>query len=443
MTDFNPLPNSEWPYLAALVRLGLALALGLLIGLERERRGKEAGLRTFGFVCLLGAMGGTLGEAFSLAVLALTGLLTVYLNVQTLRDNQGTELTTSAALLVTNIAGVLCGQGHTVTPAAVMVLTTALLAWKDRLSNISMGLTESEMRSALLLAILAIVIYPALPLGAVGPFRLIEPRAAWVTVMLVAGIASVNYVLWKIYGERSTEIAGFFGGLVNSNFTINEMVRRASRHPDTGAGPEYRACVLATSAMLVRNTAVLGLLAPAALLHSAAAMVLMLLASACIVAVSLARTRSQRAQEIPAQARADDVAEAAKGQVTVELELPFSLPMALKYGALFLLLNVAGNLTQRYLGEAGFYAISFLGGMVSSASAVAAAATLAAKGTIHPVVAAVGAVIASLTSALINLPFVLRSPHRRFRADLATAMITVAVLGLTGAFAWSWIFPHM
>ena len=57
------LPNAEWPYLQILVRLALSLALGLLIGLERERRGKEAGLRTFGFVCLLGALGGSLGDA--------------------------------------------------------------------------------------------------------------------------------------------------------------------------------------------------------------------------------------------------------------------------------------------------------------------------------------------------------------------------------------------
>jgi len=93
------LPNAEWPYLQILVRLALSLALGLLIGLEREWRGKEAGLRTFGFICLLGALGGSLGTAYSLVILALVGMLAVLLNVQTLRANQGTELTTSAAML--------------------------------------------------------------------------------------------------------------------------------------------------------------------------------------------------------------------------------------------------------------------------------------------------------------------------------------------------------
>src|SRR3546814_506004 len=116
--------NVEWPYSQILLRLALSLALGLLIGLERERRGKEAGLRTFGFICLLGALGGSLGTAFSLVILVLVGVLAVLLNIQTLRANQGTELTTSAAMLVTCVAGILCGQGHTISPAAVMVSAT-------------------------------------------------------------------------------------------------------------------------------------------------------------------------------------------------------------------------------------------------------------------------------------------------------------------------------
>lgn len=212
------LPNVEWPYLPMLIRLTLALALGLLIGLERERRGKEAGLRTFGFISLMGALGGSLGPAFALLILLLIGVLAIILNLSSLRADRGTELTTSAAMLVTGLAGILCGQGHTATPAAVMVIATTLLAWKERLAGFSSGLTESELRSALLLAILAIVIYPALPIGAIDPWHLIEPRATWVTVILIAAIGFVNYILWKLYGPRGTELSGFFGGARQQQF---------------------------------------------------------------------------------------------------------------------------------------------------------------------------------------------------------------------------------
>jgi len=220
------LPSAEWPYLWALARLVLALALGLFVGLERERRGKEAGLRTFAFAALLGCLGGLLGESYALFGLVMVGVLVIFLNVHRLRSHHDTELTTSAALLVVGFTGVLSGQGHTLTPAAAAVLTAALLSWKERLSGFSLGLTDTELRSAILLAILAFVIYPALPEGSVDPWGLVEPRAAWVTVLLIAGIGFANYVLLKAYGNRGIELTGFFGGLVNSTVTVTALAVR-------------------------------------------------------------------------------------------------------------------------------------------------------------------------------------------------------------------------
>src|SRR5437763_13182122 len=98
-------PPDTFPHLDTLIGLALALAVGLFVGLEREWRGKEAGLRTFGFVALLGGLGGLLGEGYALVSLALIGILIVFLNVQLLHTGQGVELTTSAALLVTGFAG--------------------------------------------------------------------------------------------------------------------------------------------------------------------------------------------------------------------------------------------------------------------------------------------------------------------------------------------------
>jgi MgtC family len=165
-----PLTSAEWPYLQALVRLALALALGLFVGLERERRGKEAGVRTFAFAALLGCLGGLLGESYALLSLVFVGALVTFLNVKTLLSNQTTQLVTSASLMVLGFAGVLTGQGHTLTPTALAVLTAALLAWKESLTSFSLGLTDAELRSAVLLGVLAFVIYPALPEGSVDPW---------------------------------------------------------------------------------------------------------------------------------------------------------------------------------------------------------------------------------------------------------------------------------
>jgi uncharacterized membrane protein (DUF4010 family) len=416
------LPYAEWPYPDVLVRLALALTLGLLVGIERERRAKEAGLRTFGFIALLGALGGSLGEHFALLSLVMTGLLAIFLNIQTLRSEHGSELTTSAAMFVTCAAGILCGQGHRLTPAAAMVITTTLLAWKQPLAGFTMGLSENELRSALLLAILAIVIYPALPEGAVGPMGLIEPRAAWLTVLLIAGIGFVNYVLWKMYGTRGTELTGFLGGLVNSSVTVGELAARVRETHGRTLEAAYRGILLATGAMVVRNAVLLLILAPLAFRASIGAHVLMLLACA-VQAMPRSPAQAEKAME-------------AKDDGHLSLELPFSLWVALKYGALFVLLHVVGVLAQQFAGQSGFYFVSFLGGLVSSASAVAAAASLSVNGTLSPDIAGNGAVIASITSVLVNLPLALRSRHRGLTRRLMAAMAAIALAGVIGALVW-------
>ncbi len=411
----------RYPFPPTAERLALALALGLMVGLERERRSKEAGLRTFAFVALLGGLAGLLGESYTLVILALVGVLVAFLNFHALRSRQVSELTTSAALFLITIAGVLCGQGHRLTPSALAVVTAALLAWKRPLTGFSQALTETELRSAILLAILTFVIFPALPAGTVDPWKLVDPRAALVIVILIAGIGFANYVLLKLYGTRGIELTGFLGGLVNSTVTVSDM---AVRVRETEGGLEdaaFRGVLLATAAMLLRNTVLLALVAPPALLASWLPFLLMF--GAAVALAFAKRTRPAAAgSEVP----------------DLRLESPFSIRSALQLGLFFVGLQVAGTLAQRTLGEAGFYSVSILGGLVSSSSAVASAAALAAQRTISPWVAGTGAVLASLTSALVGLPLIARlSQSPSLKRRVAWALSAVTLVGLLG-FVGNW-----
>lgn len=409
------LPQIQWPYLQTIVRLTLALAIGLFIGLERERRGKEAGMRTFAFASLMGGLGGLLGEPYALLCFAMLGVLVGFLNVETMRTGDGIELTTSAALLVTGLAGILCGQGHTLTPAAVAVIAAALLAWKRTLSSFSVDLSETELRSAILLGILAFVIYPGLPVGSVDRWGAIEPRAAWITVILIAGIGFVNYILWKIYGTRGVELAGFLGGLVNSSVTVSELAMRVRETKGSLTRVASRSILLASAAMLLRNSVLLALLAPAVLRASLIPHLLMLLGCGLLYRLT-PQAPSEPHEKTP----------------LLKLSSPFSLPSALKFGLFFLLLQVAGVLAQHSLGQYGVYAISFLGGLFSSSSSVAAAAALASKGSVTTSVAATGAVLASLASVLVNFPLVFRAGEPAFARRMAWSLGLVAILGVLG-----------
>jgi len=204
------------------------------------------------------------------------------------------------------------------------------------------------------------------------PWGLVEPRAAWLTVILIAAIGFANYLLLKLYGARGVELAGFLGGLVNSTLTVTELATRSRETGGHLGEVAFRGVLLSTAAMALRNAALLAILAAGVLPNAVLPLVLILMAS-----LALAQRRRGRG-EIDQKAPA------------VGLESPFSLRSAIRFGVIFLLVQVAGTLAQRALGESGFYAVSIVAGLFSSASGVAAAAALAAHGTITVQVAGLG-----------------------------------------------------
>jgi len=408
---------SHWPFLPTLVRLALALGTGAFVGLEREHRGK-AGARTFTFASLIGCLGGLLGNSYALLAITVIGLFVCFLNFREWKLHQSLLLTTSAALIIVGFCGVLCGKGHTFTPVATAVITAALLAWKQPITGFATGLSDIELRSAVLLAILSFIVYPVLPAQPVGPYGLVQLQETWATVLLIAALGFVNYVLWKIYGPRSIDITSFLGGLVNSTAAVAELSSRVREAGEGFVKLAYRGVMLATGAMLLRNSLILAILALQAF-ASLVPMLIMFAATAILLRFGGGAAIGTTNEPPP----------------DLKLEQPFSLKAALKFGIIFLVLSVAGVLAQRTLGVFGFYAVSIAGGLLSSASAVAAAGTAAAHHQVSLPVAANGAVLAALTSVFINIPIVARAGGQPgLTKALARALLIVIAFGVFGLF---------
>ncbi len=415
---FDAISLSSMP---VLIRLALALAIGVFIGMQREQRHPEIGMRTFAFVGMLGAAAGLLGDGYALLVLALVGVLIVVLNVWTLQGREGAEIAAGAALLLTGVVGILLGKGHTFTAMAIGLATAGLLAWKEPYSNFSRALSDAEIRSALLLAILAVGVYPVLPHGTVDRWQLLDARAAWITVMAVVALGFANFILFRLYGNRSIELTGFLGGLVNSTVTVAELANRVRLSNGGAADVAFRGIVVATLAMLVRNTIILGLIAPTVLRLAAIPLLFMIAATSCALFLQGGWPRLVR--------ETDDEEEL--DPLVPGLESPFSPSGAVKFALAFLALQTAGTLALRAAGALAFYTVSAAGGLVSSASAVAAAAHMAATGVATPGIAAAGAVIASFASAMLELPIL-----ARIGGDTGLTRkvaVTLGVIGLLGA----------
>jgi uncharacterized membrane protein (DUF4010 family) len=392
------------------VQLAASLCIGMLVGIEREWANKEFGLRIFAFVSVLGMLSAHLPTALASVAFAGVLLLIAASDVRNFLASRPLELTTSIAVLLVFVAGYLVGIGHVFTPVASAIIITMLLAWKLELRKFAGGLTLEEIRSAVLLGLLGFVIYPIIPDRFVDPWQLINPRAAWIIVIVIAGIGFVNYVLLKLYGTRGIYLSGFLGGLVNSSAAAAELASPLGKGR-TPVGVAIAALLLTIAAMFARNLVILAIFSPSAVATAAGPLLLMALG-----ALILVRRSRARAGDAPTE---------------IHLESPVSLRHVLNFAGLFVLIQVFSTLGERHLGKFGFLGVSILGGLMSSASTTAAAANMVAHGQLQPGLAGTGVVLASLASALINLPIIHRQAKNPVLSRrLAALTIVLAILGI-------------
>src|SRR5580704_5290638 len=204
-------------------KLALSLGVGLFVGFEREWSRKDVGVRTFALTALLGTLSSLVSLEFSLVALGAVALVIVLVNGRALLQKQNLEITTSVSLMVDFVLGVLIGQGHVFTPVAAALLLTLILSLKSELSSFAGGLRPEEIRSAVLLGLIGFVIYPLLPDRFIDPWKLINPRESWITVIVIAAIGFINYVLLRLYSDRGLLYTAVLGGLVNSTAPIAEL----------------------------------------------------------------------------------------------------------------------------------------------------------------------------------------------------------------------------
>jgi len=404
VTQFPPPPIA--------LKMAVSVGIGMLVGMEREWSNKDVGIRSFALVSLTGMLASTMGESVIVASLAGILLLIAAMNTRSILADRSLEITTSAALIANYLLGVLVGEGHIFTPVAGAVVMTMLLAWKTELSRFAGDLQPHEIRSAVLLGLIGFVIYPILPNHYVDPWRLFNPSDAWVSVIAIAGIGFVNYVLLRIYRTRGLYISAIFGGLVNSTATMAEL---GSRVQGTAlAGRTVVLSHLTTVAMFARNLILATLFSPLSLSATLVPVLAMTLVAGGFVWLD------QKAEQQPAG--------------TISLTSPIALGKVLKFGVVFIVIQIAGTLLTRVFGNSGMLAVSVIGGLVSSASTTAAAATMAMHGQITPSLAGSATVLASLASAVVNLPIVWRTTTDKavFRRLLlqTSAIIAAGVLAV-------------
>ena len=339
-------------------RLGLALALGFVIGLERGWKERDegeglraAGLRTFSLIGLLGGLFGVLslgGDRILLAAgfVATSAVMAAFIWRENAREGVY-GATTMVAALVTFALGAVAVLGDMRVAAGAGVVTVGLLAYKSTLHGFLSRITSQELRSALLLAAMTFIALPLLPDRAIDPWGALNPHRLWLITILIAAVSFGGYLAVKLVGpSRGLVLAAALGGLVSST-VVTLTLARLARDNAARLGLLAGSILMAGGVMMARVLVLAGVVNWSLGL----ALAVPLLASAifqCLAAWLM----------IGHEGRRDG--QRAEGLVHKN---PFLLSEVLKFGAMLGVVMLAAGIAKSQFGNSGLMVVAAISGL--------------------------------------------------------------------------------
>ncbi|MDX1703953.1 MAG: DUF4010 domain-containing protein [Altererythrobacter ishigakiensis] len=259
------------PSTELLLQLGSALAVGLLIGVERgwQLRGAQegmrvAGVRTFsllGFVAGLAGLLGASGNQLTASAIVIGAALVTGLGYwQTMKTEGMVDATSPVAAIVTLALGFLGGSGEPALAVAGGAVVTLILALRAELHSLIGALDEEDVKAFARYAVIALAVFPFLPEGRFGPYEAWEPQTLWFVVVIVTGFSFIGYVANRIFGaKRGTIATAIIGGAYSSTAVTQSFSQRLGS--GQGGGAENAGIALATAVMYLRVIVLVGLIA--------------------------------------------------------------------------------------------------------------------------------------------------------------------------------------
>ena len=410
----------------ALQRVAIALGLGLLIGLQRERSQSQiAGIRTCTLIAAFGALAGLLSTHFGGLVIAFGALavaaLLVIANIAKIKaGDEGPGLTTEIASLVLYGIGAYTVVGHL--EAAVMLggVTAILLHFKDPLHRFVDRMGQQDVTAVMQLVLIALVILPVLPDQTFGPFDVLNPREIWMMVVLIVGISVGGYIAYRWFGENiGTLLGGILGGLISSTATTVSYARRTY---GTSDGLSHAALVIMI-ASAVSVTRVIGEVVVVAPGIAQAVVPPLVVFFVWMVFVSAGMYVFGR-----------------RGETKLpEPDSPAELKPALIFGALYAVILLAVAAAKHYFGNRGLYVVAVISGLTDVDAITLSTARLVAGQQLDTTMGWRIMLIATLSNLAFKGAAVAVLGSRRLLVIVGILFGIVAAGGATILLAWPMI----
>ena len=350
--------------LLELQAIGLALALGLLVGVQRgwtlrhEPDGSRfAGIRTFGLLGLSGGIAGAVqpyASGLATVLLAASAMLVVIGYWRTTARQGSISGTTSVAGLLTLACGYMAGAGAFALASAASGIMVLVLALRERLHGWLDRLDAEEVGAIARFALIALVILPLLPDTPFGPYGAWRPRQLWLVVVMVSGFSFLGYFAAKQLGPARGILATAAAGSMVSSTAVTASLAAKLRDGEGDPALLNAGIALASAVMFVRVMVLTAALASFALPTLALFAVPGMIVSLIAFALLLRRRQPAAAGESSA----------------LPLRNPFALGPALWMMVLVMVLTVIARWVLARFGDAGLASVLAITGAVDVDSAI-------------------------------------------------------------------------
>jgi len=370
--------------------LAIAVAIGALIGIERETSQKEEekiimGVRTFTLTAIFGFLSAYLSSLISPSLLLVAlgsvvsfSLFGYYVKSSYLRR---IGLTTSIAFILTFLIGAIAffdSYPYLLTTSFGLIIGFVLVI-KEYTRKFAKSVLIKEVRAAIIFGILTFIILPILPNQPVDPLNLFNPYLIWLSVVLVLMFSFMAYIGMKIYGARGVSIAGGLGGLISSTGVSFTMARKVKRDSSL-LEPASFAVTLASSTMFLRVLAISSALNQILAFKISVPMILIGTIGYAFSTFFFKKVFRRKERSL------------------VQIGSPLAIKTAVEFSLLFAAVLAISQLAIRYFGSSIILLISFLSGLVSLDAITITLATL----DLPTSLAAKGIVLACLSNTLFK-----------------------------------------
>lgn len=411
-----------------------ALLIGILVGIEREKKRHAepshtiGGIRTHALLALTGGASAWLAHELQIAgiflvVLGAVGAMAVTSLVRRGRDGQDEApgMTSEIAAMAVVLLGAMAVVGNQALAVALAVTVSAVLAYKEPMHELVRRVGVDDILAVLKLLIASVIVLPLVPDELVDPWNAINPYQLWLLVVLISALSLAGYVGMRWLGPaRGTAVTGLAGGLVSSTATTLSFAR------DSRAGTPFTSDAISAGILLAWLVMFLRVTVIVAIVNQQLLQVVWppLMVMAAVTGAFAAR--HYLAGAAAATTTADH---------PIVVKNPFSLSAAIRFGALFAVVLVVVKLAQQHLPSAGLYAVSALAG---AADVDAIVLSLASDGGNAPGAeqAAVALLLALAANTVVKLATVVILGRGPVRRHVAIASVCIAAAGGAAAMAW-------